>query len=265
MLLAVVDDSALDTSGTGPFGERLGLFLDSLPAVAIDTCRGCKVGLYSSSLTYSSQVFDFPFAAAGTELHQLRFSYYDKYLGGFTGGTGEYDYGLAHSQLRIEVERLTSGPQVHIEMLLPWALFGLSTSSELPLDTIEGIVPRAGGRSAFSVWYVDNDTSRNDSTIICWTGYSPWDGVYWADIVFGPGFPAVPTPAESLLAAVAPVRGNGAIRPASVSLDPAFSLTGRRVTGSDVFGPGVPSVRVVGDNKQGMGRVVVRYSDCPNR
>ena len=97
--------------------------------------------------------------------------------------------------------------------------------------------------------------------MLSWTGKDPWsnDANYWGDLLFGPGFPAVPTPVESLLS-VQPRVGSrvGAQRAAATGML-TYSLDGRRVEKAAMPETRVPSVRVVADRQRGVGKVVLRY------
>ena len=61
---------------------------------------------------------------------------------------------------------------------------------------------------ALALTYTDIDTVRQDESVLSWTGKDPWqsDQNYWGNLEFGQGFPAVPTPPDSLRAAVRPRR-----------------------------------------------------------
>jgi hypothetical protein len=232
VLAEVRDDRWADTSAGGLYaGDCLTVFHDTMAAASIRQCTDCLVGHYSSAVTYTTKWFRFPLGGVGTPVQEFIMNMYDPHVWCGVGCPSRYTYAEAKQHLGMRTEVLTSGNRRVIEYNIPWVVLVLLSRFEgvFPPAPSGGIVPACGTRYGFAVDYEDNDTSPPDVAWLAWLRGSVIQGQYWGDLEFGPGFPAVATPVDSLLA-VAPRerrRFSGAqfARPAGA----CYTLSGQRL------------------------------------
>lgn len=218
-LLELSDDMPTDTLTCGFRADMLSVYIDSLSSQAIRECSPCRLDLPQAVLTYTSKFIRFWRGNDSSRVIALDYAAYNPSLWSvypvrMTTEVARQCYGITLEEI------LPTRPSRRLELSFSWSSFGRQQDC-LP---VYGTVPASGSRSAFTLDYIDKD-SPADSGRLAWRGATPWDGYYWGDLEFGLGFPAVPIPAESLLA-VTPRAYSSRPQPTTASTS-SYYLTGR--------------------------------------
>jgi hypothetical protein len=253
----LVDDRWRDTTGFTPSADHLSLYLDTLSAVDISSCTLCAISEYGM-LTASSKQMDMN-AGGESSVPDAMWLWLNTLM--LTPWQGiRWSFVEARESLGVDVHVVQSIPRSKVfNLLLSWAFFRYEGLHGLPIDQATGVVPAAGSRNAFSIDYIDMDSIAAYTKRLTWNTKTPSNGAYWGDLLFGPGFPAVPTPAESLLTVNHPLSVPHALRQSAAIDGRTYSLTGRRA-GHDVERAGnVPAVYIIEGVRSSAGRMVVGY------
>lgn len=175
--LTAWDNTWVDQSSTGDWGaDASDMYVDKLSANEIFTCTDCLIGLYSSTLTYTTNMFFIGYGATSPP-DGFSYQHYDENLWswqevGLTFQAADVLYGV-----KAEVVTL-DGTHKATEWFYPWDF--LDVNNEF-----------AGDRFGFTVGYNDKDGDNTNPDCLRWLGKDPWAGDaqtvnYWGDILLGP-------------------------------------------------------------------------------
>jgi len=256
LLLVVSDDTWVDTATGGWEADHLRLYVDSLPSSAIADCLDCYL-MAGSRLTYTTEHLRFWLGEGGAP-DVLRYLTYEPAFLGLCNR--QCSFAVAAESLGIAVEAVAErSGSVALEIRVSWHVFSVRACQALS-SWAGGLVPSIGARRAFCVTYSDVD-SAGQPPLTSWlssAGRDPWScsAQCWGDIEFGPGFPPVPTPVESLLA-VGPRPQAGAVLRARGDAVRYYTLMGERVH-AVTLGPRAPKAVLVRRTASDAGLLVSR-------
>jgi hypothetical protein len=201
--------------------DSVDLYLDKLSSNDIATCTDCLVGLYSSSLSFTTQQIQVSMGSANAP-SDFRFACYDENL--WTWQTASLTYAQAKSLYGFEVEAVTVDPTHKVqEWFFPWERFG----GGIPVGTDIG-----GMQLGFAGGYNDKDGDNTTADQLRWPeAGDPWKDKavanYWGDLF-------VPADMGAVVAAVPirrPLVDRRAARGVLNSLPvERFTLTGKRIS-----------------------------------
>jgi hypothetical protein len=198
------------------------LYLDEMDANAIFTCTSCLIGLYSSSLTYTTNQVQVSMGATAPPV-DFRYAYYDNNL--WSWQTMNLTWSQAHQLYNFDAEVITvDATHKTQEWFVPWEKLG---------DGIEVGTSLNGKRIGFAGGYNDKDGDNPNPDKLRWpeTG-DPWaaDALtvnYWGDLLLPADMGMVE--AVSVREPLRAARGALKTAPAATA---RYSLTGRRVEGA---------------------------------
>jgi len=231
LYIEVQDNVWVDWSGGNSYGDdSVDLYFDKLDANTVHTCTDCKIGLYTSDLSYTTQQFQV-FMGANTPPSTFRFAYYDAASWAWT--TVNTSWADARAQYGFEVEAVTVDATHKVqEWFFPWDTWG--TQGLAPGTALGGM------RLGFAGGYNDMDGDNPQPDCLRWPlGGDPWlsDRNYWGDLLLASDMGTVE--AHSTAAS----RPAGMARPAAPARvgasDALYTLRGERV-------PAGASVRAAG-------------------
>ena len=218
---AVQDNVWVDrTSADACCDDSVDLYFDKLSSDAIATCTDCLVGLYNSSLSYTTQQFQV-FMGSSAMPPDFRFAYYDENL--WSWQTMNLGYAAAQTMYGFEVEAVTvDGTHKVQEWFFPWEKFG----GGIAVGTDIG-----GMRLGFAGGYNDIDGDNTTADQLRWPeAGDPWKDKdvanYWGDLL-------VPQDMGSVVTVVAtnPHVARRSARPAvEGAVTARYTLTGKRVS-----------------------------------
>lgn len=184
LYLEASDNVWVDRSSSTDWGsDAMDVYFDELSANEVFTCDACLVGLYSSTLSFSTQQFQVWMGSTSLPT-SLRYQHYDETAWSWQ----DQEVSLADLQatlgIRIEVVAVDATHKVQ-EWFIPWRSLGNGMTS----------VPGPGARLAFSGGYNDRDGDNPTAGELRWMGKDPWaeDAKtvnYWGDLVMDASFPA---------------------------------------------------------------------------
>jgi hypothetical protein len=132
-----------------------------------------------------------------------------------------------------------------LEWRIPWGEIPRRSPPSRPPPP--SVVPATMARYGLSFGYEDTDSVGQPDSLVAWIGGTPFTDAFatpthWGDIEFGPGFPPVATPVESLLAVV-PHRSrvDAALKGSQAWL--YYTLSGRRASPSHMSADHGPESR----------------------
>jgi len=181
-LLVLVEDSVmLDRSNSSDWGtDAVDMYFDALSSTVLDTCTGCLIGLYETSLAYTTfenQTWLGHATAVGVSR-----------LGGFCSrywGLGETctcawgqcapPCGFSQDVVALDTFHMAA------EYYVPWWWYSYNACDALPSDL-------AGKRLAFMVGYNDRDSATDTVTCLRWQHGDPWTArepgeSHWGDLL----------------------------------------------------------------------------------
>lgn len=172
----VKDNVWVDWSGGDSYGDdSVDLYFDALSANEIFTCTDCLIGLYSSTLSYTTQQIQVYMGATAMP-NSFRFAYYDELL--WSWQTMILGWAEAEALYGFKAEAVTvDGATKAQEWFMPWSSFGGGIAS-LAADQDIGF---AGG-------YNDMDGDNIEPDKLRWPiAGDPWAGDaqtvnYWGDM-----------------------------------------------------------------------------------
>ncbi len=188
LYLCVRDDRWVERTDAEDWGaDVLDMYLDSQDARSIFTCTDCLMGLYASTLTYCTQMFQ-TWIGAPQQPQRFRYAYYDENL--WSWQTVELTYDAAEVLYSISMDVAGAGTGARMqEWFIPWSSLGCGIQEGTTL---------VGKRIAFTAGYNDKDGDNVEPHCLRWRGKDPWatDAQlvnYWGDILLD-GTPAPPPP-----------------------------------------------------------------------
>jgi hypothetical protein len=226
LYLAVQDNVWVDRSAADDIGaDATDLFFDSMSPDDIFTCTDCLVGLYSTTLTYTTQQFQVWMGATAPPTG-FNYQHYDEQLWswqamGLTWQAAEVLYGFKAEVITVDGTHKTQ------EWFFPWEKFGQG----IPVGTDLGNrhVSLSGG-------YNDKDGDNPTNDCLRWTGKDPWAGDaqtvnYWGDMVLAADMGTV----QQVVSTIPQVAGrSGSVASSSVAHTDYFNLQGARLATSAV-------------------------------
>ena len=175
LYVEVQDNVWVDWSGGNSYGDdSVDLYFDKLDANTVHTCTDCKIGLYSSDLSYTTQQVQV-FMGASSPPSTFRFAYYD--AAQWSWVTVNMTWADAKVQYGFEAEVVSVDATHKVqEWYFPWDKYGTGISQdELAPGRLLGF---AGG-------YNDMDGDNPTPDKLRWPhGGDPWasDQNYWGDL-----------------------------------------------------------------------------------
>ncbi len=179
VLVEIHDNTWVDRADAEDWGaDAIDFYFDKLSADDIWSCNDCLIGLYSSTLTYTTYQFQVWMGATGVPAG-CRFAYYDDNLWswqtvGVTWDAATALYGYEAEAIQVDMNTKA------IEWFFPWGAYCKGLDEGTVLD---------GMRLALSGGYNDKDGDNVDPHCLRWLGKDPWSGDanYWGDLVLQPG------------------------------------------------------------------------------
>lgn len=175
----VTDNTWVDPAGGDSYGDdSVDLYFDSMDANAIFTCTNCLIGLYSSTLTYSTNQVQV-FMGASSTPSTFRFAHYDQNLWSWQTETLTWESARTLYGFEAEIIEVNGTTKVQ-EWFFPWHAFG-NSSIEPGADLSDTKVGFTGG-------YNDMDGDNTQPDKLRWPeAGDPWAGDaqefnYWGDI-----------------------------------------------------------------------------------
>lgn len=160
----VKDNTWVDRTAQDDWGsDAMDLYFDALSADEIFTCTDCLVGLYASTLSYTTQQFQVWMGATAPP-NGCAYQAYDELLWswqemGLTWATAAALFGFMVDVISIDGN--TKGQ----EWFFPWEKFGQGIAEGTPLD---------GMKVGFSGGYNDKDGDSDQPDCLRWLGKDPW-------------------------------------------------------------------------------------------
>jgi hypothetical protein len=231
LAVAVEDEIWIDTAVAGGEAEQLRVYVDSLSSSDIAECTDCLLGFYDATLTYTTEQLRMSLGGEVQLPDALELWRYEPDMMCLPCHN-LVSFASASESCCITMEAVALARTKLLEARLAWALFSVRGAACGAGSGGLGTVPAAGSRQALCLTYADLDSVGQlpGTSWLSSTGKDPWfgDALYWGDIEFGPGFPPVATPVESLLA-VTPQHGTGGSRAAAAAEIAYYTLTGQRL------------------------------------
>jgi len=178
ILLTVTDNTWVDRASADDWGaDAVDIYFDALDANTAHTCTDCKIGLYTTDLTYTTQQFQVWMGASALPTG-CRIAYYDELMWAWTAGY--IDWNMLESQYGLQVDVIAlSSTQKAQEWFFPWGSYGKK-------GTILAGTLLDGKKIAFSGGYNDKDGDNVDPDCLRWLGKDPWSGApdpnNWGDL-----------------------------------------------------------------------------------
>lgn len=222
----VRDNTWVDPSGGDSYGDdSVDLYFDKLSADEIFTCTDCQIGLYSSTLTYTSQQFQL-FMGGAEVPGTFRYSYYDDNL--WTWTTADLAWNAASALYGFEAEIVAVDATTKAqEWFFPWTFFGKGLEAGTDLN---------GMKVGFAGGYNDMDGDNTQPDKLRWpNGKDPWASDartvnYWGDILLPDVATAVRDGREALTG-----QPRSAVGGMVVKVD-YFSLAGEKLSADAILG-----------------------------
>jgi len=179
LYVAVTDNVWVDWSGGDSYGDdSVDFYFDALDANTIFTCTDCLVGLYNSTLSYTTQQFQV-FMGAASIPTQFRFAYYDVEFWSWQTLTLTWANAKALYGFEAEIVSVDGVTKVQ-EWFFPWEKFGggLALGSDI-----------TNRRFGFCGGYNDMDGDNTSPDKLRWPeAGDPWAGDaqtlnYWGDFL----------------------------------------------------------------------------------
>jgi hypothetical protein len=250
---SAMDNVWVDRSSPTDYGaDAVDLYLDNMSSGEIANCTDCYVGLYNTTLTFTTQQFQVYMGGASLPTG-LRFAHYDNSLWSWTTeddltwseANSAYGFGfdVVHEDQAHKVQ----------EWFIPWASVGNGGLAA---------VPSPGTHLGFTGGYNDKDGDDPNCSEMRWLGQDPWASdaqqvQYWGDLVMSGEFVA------------GPVCGGPVHRPVRTRSPLAYGDLGRdggvfTLRGERIHGGAGPGVLIAGARGRGGARVL-RLHYSPSR
>jgi hypothetical protein len=220
LYMAVEDNVWVDRASETQIGaDATDVFFDKMDANSIFTCTDCYVGLYSTTLTFSSNQFQVWMGSA-TPPATFNYQEYDDALWSWT--ENKLTWANAEIIYGFKAEVVTVDPTHKVqEWFYPWEKFGKG----IPVGTELGNM-----KVAFTGGYNDMDGDNPTNDCLRWTTKDPWasdaqEVNYWGDLQLAADMGTV----EQVLPTAVKVRPARAMPVRGVSRTDFYSLRGRRV------------------------------------
>ncbi|MBD3239919.1 MAG: hypothetical protein GF331_04985 [Chitinivibrionales bacterium] len=226
LYLEVQDNTWVDRADADDIGaDATDLFFDKMSADEIFTCTDCLIGLYSTTLTYTSQQFQVWMGATAPPAGFV-YQCYDEQLWSWqaTGLTWEAAAIIHGFRAKVVTVDPTHKTQ---EWFLPWQKFGKG----IDIGTDLG-----GMRVAFAGGYNDKDGDNPSNHCLRWPNKKdPWAGDaqevnYWGDLLLPADMGNVVQVVDDSNPVIGSSDGAGAVSTAEVVKTELFSLTGQKIT-----------------------------------
>lgn len=235
-LLATVQDNVwTDRTSVEDWGaDAMDLYIDALDANQVFSCTDCHIGLYASSLTFSSKQFQVWMGATALP-EGFRYSYYDEV--GWTWTSIPLTWAEAKTRFGYAVDVVAVDATTKVqEWFFPWRTIDPAATG--------GMGER---RLAFSGGYNDKDGDNPDPDCLRWLLKDPWaeDALttnYWGEIVL---------PTSSV---VKPARAGRAAAQPGGNVRGFYTLGGRRIDAGSTVGR--PASGLVVADRGGTGRIL---------
>lgn len=234
LLVLTWDDSWVDTAGEDQRADRLSIWVDDSSSTALWACLryGCRASALGGAASTTTTIYTLNHLVQGVSTDRFTLWKWDQDLmcglcpRQVTVAEAEHCFGM---QIRV---LQTNDTTKVVEMRIPWWFIGVRSQLCDTNSAHLGVVPGRGTRKAFALGYDDLDWAGDELRQMGWLGRTPWydDTCYWGDLVFGPGFPPVPTPVESLLTVQPSTwQRHRSAETRHMVTSEAFTLTGRRL------------------------------------
>ncbi len=173
VLSIVTDNTWVDRADAEDWGaDAIDFYFDKMSADEIWTCTDCLIGLYESTLTYTTQQFQAWMGATGVP-DGCRYAYYDDNLWSWQTVGVTWDAAKTLYGFEVDVIELSATEKAQ-EWFFPWQSYGKGIEVGTLLD---------GMKLGFSGGYNDKDGDNPDPDCLRWLGKDPWagDDNYWGD------------------------------------------------------------------------------------
>ena len=197
LLLRVSDDHWVVATGD------LDVFVDTVPAAHIRRSIMYDVNPGIGTFTGTTKVAEVTISAPQGVDSAIVYGFSDpNFALGMLQRVALVMPGLSSRFPGMAMEGVVSAGARAIEWRIPWGEIARRNSDGAAPPSV---IPAANSRYGFSVGYYDFDSTGGPGNLLAWIGGTPWVDdpnrpSHWGDLLFGPGFPSVPTPVESLLA-----------------------------------------------------------------
>ncbi len=225
LLVEVNDNTWVDRADANDWGaDAVDLYLDARAPNDIATCTGCLIGMYSSSLTYTTRQF-FVWMGGSSLPDGALAAHYDDNLWSWQSATMTWEQLQSQWGMHAEVVSIDATRKAQ-EWFLPWDRFGG--------DFVEG-ASLAGRQLGLSGGYNDKDGDNSEPHCLRWLTRDPWatDATstnYWGTLQLADDIgPVAAASAVHPRSGVVPAQGS--CRQAG-SAAGRYSLAGQRVAGA---------------------------------
>lgn len=220
VLSSVKDNTWVDRADAEDWGaDAIDFYFDKMSAEDIWGCTDCLIGLYSSTLTYTTQQFQVWMGATGVP-DGCRYAYYDDNLWSWQTVGVTWDAAKVLYGFQVDVIQDTDPTIKHQEWFFPWQSYGKGIEVGTTLD---------GMKLGFSGGYNDKDGDNVEPHCLRWLGKDPWagDDNYWGNFILQAGMGTV----EAVVSVDEPARAASvhAKPTAKVLSTELFNLQGQKI------------------------------------
>jgi hypothetical protein len=167
ILTTVTDNTWVDRANAEDWGaDAIDFYFDGRSADDIFTCTYCLIGLYGSTLSYSTQQFQVWMGASALPTG-CRYAYYDEQLWSWQTMGVTFDNAVVLYGYQIDIISI-SATQKAQEWFFPWTTYDQG-SGRLQVGAA-----LAGMKVAFSGGYNDKDGDNAEPDCLRWLQGDPW-------------------------------------------------------------------------------------------